>query len=66
MARVLVIAGEQDPRCPIEGITPWVDALSARGIPVEVHLYPEGHHASRTDEQVEHMQPILDFFARYV
>jgi dipeptidyl aminopeptidase/acylaminoacyl peptidase len=65
-APVLVIAGEQDPRCPIEGITPWVDALSARGIPVEVHLYPEGHHASRTDEQVRHMQLILDFFARYV
>lgn len=65
-APVLVIAGEQDPRCPIEGITPWVDALSARGILVEVHMYPEGHHASRTDEQVKHMQLILDFFARYV
>ena len=30
-APVLVIAGENDPRCPIEGVTPWVDAVRAHG-----------------------------------
>jgi dipeptidyl aminopeptidase/acylaminoacyl peptidase len=66
VAPVLVIAGEQDPRCPIEGITPWVDALRSRGVPVDVHLYPQGHHANAVDQQVRHMQLILDFFDRYV
>lgn len=66
VAPVLIIAGEEDPRCPIEGITPWVDALRARGVPVDVHLYPQGHHANAVDQQVHHMQLILDFFARHV
>jgi dipeptidyl aminopeptidase/acylaminoacyl peptidase len=65
-APVLVIAGEHDPRCPIEGITPWVDALRQRGVSVEVHLYPAGHHASDVEEQVGQMELILDFFRRYV
>ncbi len=65
-APVLVIAGQHDPRCPPEGITPWTDALLARGVPVEAHFYAEGHHANRIDEQVDHMRRILDFFGRYV
>jgi dienelactone hydrolase len=66
VAPVLVIAGEQDPRCPIEGITPWVDALRSRGVSVDVHLYPEGHHASSVSQRVHHMELILDFFRRYL
>jgi dipeptidyl aminopeptidase/acylaminoacyl peptidase len=65
-APVLIIAGERDPRSPIEGITPWVGALRERGVKVDVHLYPAGHHANEVGEQVRHMQLILDFFARYV
>jgi dipeptidyl aminopeptidase/acylaminoacyl peptidase len=64
-APVLVIAGEADPRCPIEGVTPWVDALRARNHPVEVDLYPEGHHTNSMQEQVAHMRRVLDFFERY-
>ena len=66
IAPVLVIAGEQDPRCPIEGITPWVDALRSRGVSVDVHLYPEGHHASAVTQRLHHMELILDFFGRYL
>jgi len=65
-APVLVIAGEHDPRCPIEGVTPWVDAIRARGVPVEVHLYQAGHHANDVEEQVRQMELILDFFRRNV
>jgi dipeptidyl aminopeptidase/acylaminoacyl peptidase len=64
-APILVIAGEADPRCPIEGVTPWVDALRARNHPVELELYPEGHHTNSMDGQVKHMQLVLDFFDRY-
>jgi dipeptidyl aminopeptidase/acylaminoacyl peptidase len=66
VAPVLIIAGEEDPRCPIEGITPWVDALRSRNVPVDVHLYPQGHHANAVAQQIQHMQLILDFFGRHV
>lgn len=64
-APILVIAGESDPRCPIEGVMPWVDALRARNHPVELELYPEGHHTNSMDGQVKHMQLVLDFFEKY-
>jgi dienelactone hydrolase len=64
-APVLVIAGENDPRCPIEGVMPWVDALRARNHPIELELYPEGHHTNSMEGQVAHMQRVLDFFERY-
>jgi dipeptidyl aminopeptidase/acylaminoacyl peptidase len=63
-APVLVIAGENDPRCPLAGITPWVDAVRANGGSVEIELYPAGHHANSVEGQVRHMGLILDFFAR--
>jgi hypothetical protein len=31
-----------------------------------MHLYPEGHHSNAVDQQVHHMQLILDFFDRHV
>jgi dipeptidyl aminopeptidase/acylaminoacyl peptidase len=64
-APILVIAGEADPRCPIEGVMPWVDALRARNHPVELVLYPEGHHTNSMQAQVANMHRVLDFFARY-
>jgi dienelactone hydrolase len=63
-APTLVIAGENDPRCPVEGITPWVDAVRAIGVPVEVELYPAGHHSNTAEGQIRHMRLILDFFSR--
>ena len=64
-APVLVIAGEHDPRCPIEGVTPWVDAVRAHGGTVEVHTYDAGHHTNAMADQVTHMEWVLDFFARH-
>jgi len=64
-APVLVIAGEHDPRCPIEGITPWVGAVRSRGGTVEMHTYDAGHHANTMADQVTHMQWVLDFFGRH-
>ena len=64
-APTIVIAGEHDPRCPLEGITPWVEAVRANGVPVDVHLYRAGHHANGMQDQVHHMQLVLDFFGRY-
>ena len=65
-APLLVIAGENDPRCPPEGITPFTDALRARGIVVQAYMYPTGHHANTTDERIRHVEMILEFFRRHV
>lgn len=64
-APTLIIAGENDSRCPIEGITPWVEAVRARGVEVKVHLYGTGHHANSAHDQVRHMRMILDFFSSH-
>ena len=64
-APVIVVAGEHDPRCPIEGVTPWVDAVRAAGVEVEVHTYPAGHHANTMGDKVRHLQAVLDFFAKH-
>jgi dipeptidyl aminopeptidase/acylaminoacyl peptidase len=64
-APVLVIAGEQDPRCPLEGVTPWVEALRERGVEVELSLYPTGHNVNDTEQQIRHAELILDFFGRH-
>src|SRR5262249_24405671 len=63
-AAVLVIAGENDPRGPPEGITPRGRAGRADGGAGGVGIYPEGHHAGSLELQVRHMRLILDFFAR--
>jgi dipeptidyl aminopeptidase/acylaminoacyl peptidase len=64
-APVLVIAGENDSRCPIEGVTPWVDAVRDNGVDVRVHLYGTGHHANADADRVRHMEMILEFFAEH-
>jgi dipeptidyl aminopeptidase/acylaminoacyl peptidase len=64
-APILVIAGEHDSRCPIGQIMTYVVWLRAHDRPVELFVYPEGHHANAAAEQVRHMEMILDFFARH-
>ncbi len=42
-APVLVLAGENDPRCPIRQIDNYLDRLAARGVPYEMYRYDAGH-----------------------
>jgi dienelactone hydrolase len=63
-APMLVIAGEHDSRCPIGQVMTYVVRLRARGHPVEVHLYPEGHHTNDVAGRVRHTELIVDFFRR--
>ena len=64
-APLLVIAGQNDPRCPVEGITPFTDAVRDRNVDVRVHMYASGHHANAVDEQVRHVGMILAHFLRH-
>ncbi|MDQ3579331.1 MAG: prolyl oligopeptidase family serine peptidase, partial [Actinomycetota bacterium] len=42
-APVLVLAGENDPRCPIRQIDNYLDRLAERGVPYEMYRYDAGH-----------------------
>jgi acetyl esterase/lipase len=42
-APVLVLAGENDPRCPIRQIDNYLDRLAERGAPYQVYRYDAGH-----------------------
>jgi dipeptidyl aminopeptidase/acylaminoacyl peptidase len=65
-APVLVLAGENDSRCPIRQIDRYVEALRARGGEVEVYRYTTGHSSFLVDERVRQMRAKLDFVLRHV
>ena len=51
-APVLVLAGENDPRCPIRQIDNYLDALAARGARYAVYRYEAGHGSMVVDERL--------------
>jgi len=65
-APVLVLAGENDPRCPIRQIENYVAALAARGVEHEVYRYDAGHGSLVDDERVRQTRVELAFAARHL
>jgi dipeptidyl aminopeptidase/acylaminoacyl peptidase len=65
-APVLVMAGDNDSRCPIGQVLNYVEALSALGKEVEVYRYDAGHGSMVVDERVRQMRVELDFVLRRV
>lgn len=65
-APVLVLAGENDPRCPIRQIENYLAALVERDIPHEVYRYDAGHGSLVDDERVRQIRAELDFAARHL
>ena len=64
-APMMIIAGEHDSRCPLGQIMTYAHALRVRGREVDVHLYPGGHHANDVNEQVRHVELMLEFMRRH-
>ncbi|HUQ62311.1 MAG TPA: prolyl oligopeptidase family serine peptidase [Acidimicrobiales bacterium] len=60
-APVLIIAGDNDTRCPIQQVLNYVSALEQRGKPVEVYRFDAGHGSMVIDERVKQMKAELDF-----
>jgi dipeptidyl aminopeptidase/acylaminoacyl peptidase len=58
---VLVIAGDNDSRCPIQQVLNYTDALGARGSEVELYRFEAGHGSMVIDERVRQMRAELDF-----
>jgi dipeptidyl aminopeptidase/acylaminoacyl peptidase len=61
---VLVLAGANDPRCPIRQIDNWLAAAAERGKQVEVYRFDAGHGSLVVDERVRQMRTELVFVAR--
>lgn len=60
-APVLIIAGDNDSRCPIQQVMNYVGALTARGGTVEIYRFDAGHGSMVIDERVRQMRAELDF-----
>jgi len=65
-APVLILAGENDSRCPIRQIDNYADALRARGREVELYRYTTGHSSFVVEERVRQVRAQLAFVASHV
>ncbi len=63
-APVLVLAGENDPRCPIRQIDNYLDALAARDATYEVSRFDAGHGSLVVEETMRHVATEIDFARR--
>ncbi|MEJ7702706.1 MAG: prolyl oligopeptidase family serine peptidase [Geodermatophilaceae bacterium] len=65
-APLLVLAGANDPRCPIRQIDNYLAELSRLGTPHEVYRFDAGHGSLVVEEQIRQMSAELDFLRRHV
>jgi dipeptidyl aminopeptidase/acylaminoacyl peptidase len=63
-APVLVLAGANDPRCPIRQVDNWISAAKAQDKDVEVYRFDAGHGSLVVDERVRQARAELEFVAR--
>ncbi len=63
----LVAHGEEDRRAPFQQSVQLVEALEARGNPVEFHAYPgEGHGFGRPEHRLDAYGRLIDFFREHL
>ncbi len=60
-APVLILAGENDPRCPIRQIDTYLDALAARGATYAQYRYDAGHGSMVVQERIDQVACELAF-----
>jgi dienelactone hydrolase len=63
---VLILAGENDPRCPIRQIENYVAALAEREVEHAVYRYDAGHGSYVDDERVRQISAELAFAQRHL
>ncbi|HEY0500532.1 MAG TPA: prolyl oligopeptidase family serine peptidase [Kutzneria sp.] len=63
-APVIVLAGENDPRCPIRQIDNYLDRLAERKAPYEVYRYEAGHGSLVVAETIKQTAIEVDFTRR--
>jgi dipeptidyl aminopeptidase/acylaminoacyl peptidase len=66
-APVLVLAGENDPRCPIRQVDNYLDALAARGdVPYQVSRFDAGHGSLVVEQTIGHVATEIGFALRAI
>ncbi|WP_338056593.1 prolyl oligopeptidase family serine peptidase [Sinosporangium album] len=65
-APVLILAGENDPRCPIRQIDDYVARLADIGHAHEIYRYEAGHGTLVVAERIAQMSVQLDFVRRHL
>ncbi len=60
---VFILAGENDPRCPIRGIDNYVTRLRELGKEHDVLRFDAGHGSMKVDERISHLAAQIDFAA---
>jgi dienelactone hydrolase len=65
-APVLILAGANDPRCPIRQIENYIAALAARGTPHEVYRFDAGHGSLVIEERIRQVAAELAFARRHL
>ncbi|GAA2999010.1 S9 family peptidase [Streptosporangium longisporum] len=65
-APLLILAGENDPRCPIGQIEAYVARLASRGHEHEIYRYDAGHGSLVVSERIAQMSAQLDFARRHI
>jgi dipeptidyl aminopeptidase/acylaminoacyl peptidase len=65
-APVLVVAGANDPRCPIRQIENYLGELDRLGKPHEVYRFDAGHGSLVIEETIRQVEVALSFALRHV
>jgi dipeptidyl aminopeptidase/acylaminoacyl peptidase len=65
-APLLILAGENDSRCPIRQVWNYVGRLRDRGLDPQVYTYATGHASFDVDERIRQTAIVLGFLARSV
>ncbi len=65
-APVLLLAGLNDPRCPLRQVENYAHALRERGGTVELYQYGGGHGSHVVDERLRQMRVQLDVVRRHL
>jgi dipeptidyl aminopeptidase/acylaminoacyl peptidase len=62
----LILAGENDPRCPIRQIDNYLARLAELGKPHEVYRYDAGHGSLEIDESIRQLERQIAFAAKHL
>jgi acetyl esterase/lipase len=63
---VLILAGENDPRCPIRQIDNYIARLRELGKPHEIYRYDAGHGSLVIEETIRQIEVQIAFAARHL
>ena len=65
-APMLLLVGQNDPRCPSRSVDIYVERLKALGKPFEEYRYDAGHGSLVIDEQLKQVGMEIDFVLRNI